>query len=124
MSIVKVIFFKFSHKIVQERCVDKMKKPNKKPKEQAGGAGCLPFFAVVAVISAILFMGSSSMKKDFNYFMRGEADIKSFISDIKESYDKNMTYPDFTFPLSGNITSPFGKRMHPITNTEEMHTGR
>lgn len=100
-----------------------MKRENKKLKEPTNGAGCLPFFVVVIVITAILFMGKSAFKKDFNYFIRGEADIKGFFSDIKNSYLENMTYPDFIMPLSGNITSPFGNRIHPITNTQEKHTG-
>lgn len=55
--------------------------------------------------------------------MRGEADIGQFLKDVTASYQKNLTYPDFIYPLDGTITSPFGERMNPITNQPEEHTG-
>ena len=85
--------------------------------------GCFPFILVAFVVAMLVFMGKNSVKKDFNYLMRGEADLKGFISETKEAYEKNMTYPDFMLPLSGNITSPFGNRIHPISKKEELHTG-
>lgn len=100
-----------------------MKRERNRKKEENKGLGCLPFFVVVVVIAVLIIMGKNSVKKDFNYILSGGADIKNFISEVKESYQKNMTYPDFIMPLNGTITSPFGKRIHPILNTEEMHTG-
>ena len=100
-----------------------MKREQKKKNETKNQMGCFPFILVVAVVATLIFMGKNSVKKDFNYLMRGEADIKGFFSETKEAYEKNMTYPDFMLPLSGNITSPFGNRIHPITKKEELHTG-
>lgn len=68
-------------------------------------------------------MGQPIWKKNIDYFMRGEADIGQFVADVKTSYQKNLTYPDFIFPLEGTITSPFGERINPITNQKEEHTG-
>ncbi len=31
--------------------------------------------------------------------------------------------PEFVMPLEGEITSPFGERIHPVFNTIKMHTG-
>ena len=90
---------------------------------KSGKMGCFPFLLVICVITVLIFLGKNSFKKDFNYLIRGEAGIKNFILEVKEAYEKNMTYPNFIMPLEGNITSPFGMRIHPITNTEEMHTG-
>lgn len=100
-----------------------MKREQKKKKETKNQTGCFPFILVAVVVAMLVFMGKNSVKKDFNYLMRGEADIKGFFYEVKDAYEKNMTYPDFILPLSGNITSPFGKRIHPIRNTEELHTG-
>lgn len=55
--------------------------------------------------------------------MRGEADIGQFMADVTASYQKNLTYPDFMYPLGGTITSAFGERLNPITNQPEQHTG-
>ena len=100
-----------------------MKREQNKKKETKNSPGCFPFILVILVIGVFIVIGKNSVKKDFNYWVRGEADIKGFITEVKEAYEKNMTYPDFIMPLSGNITSPYGKRMHPIRNTEEIHTG-
>lgn len=100
-------------------------KREKNGQSNTGGppSGCLPFFAVIAVITVIIIFGKDGFKKDFNYLMRGEADFKSFFTEIKEAYEKNMTYPDFIMPMEGNITSGFGMRKHPVTNEDSMHTG-
>ena len=100
-----------------------MKREQKKKNETKNQIGCFPFILVVAVVAMLVFIGKNSVKKDFNYLMRGEADIKGFLGEVKEAYEKNMTYPDFIIPLFGNITSPFGNRIHPIRNHEELHTG-
>jgi murein DD-endopeptidase MepM/ murein hydrolase activator NlpD len=95
----------------------------KTPQRQSGGIGCLPFLLVIIAIAVILGFTQKNIKKDFGYFTRGEADIGMFFTDIKKSYDANMTYPDFIMPLGGNVTSPFGDRINPITNQPEKHTG-
>ena len=100
-----------------------MKREQKKKSDTKNQIGCFPFILVAVVVAMLVFMGKNSVKKDFNYLMRGEADIKGFILETKEAYEKNMTYPDFMLPLQGNITSPFGHRIHPITQKEELHTG-
>lgn len=91
------------------------------PPRKAGG--CLPFLLLTATICILIAMGQNSFKKNLDYFMRGEADIRQFFSDIRASYEKNLTYPDFSYPLGGNITSPFGERLNPLTNQPEIHTG-
>lgn len=55
--------------------------------------------------------------------MRGEADVGAFFSDIQVSYQTHLTYPDFTMPVSGSITSAFGERINPLSNQPEHHTG-
>ena len=90
---------------------------------KSGGSGCLVFFLITITVVIILAFSGGSIKKDLSYLMKGDADLIGFMEDIKKSYSKNMTYPDFVTPLFGNITSPFGERIHPITNVREMHTG-
>lgn len=100
-------------------------KRERSTQNNSGGApsGCLPFFAVIFVIIFVIIFGKGGVKKDFNYLIRGEANLKGFFYDVKEAYEKNMTYPDFSFPMDGNITSDFGMRKHPITGADAMHTG-
>jgi murein DD-endopeptidase MepM/ murein hydrolase activator NlpD len=86
-------------------------------------SGCLPFFLIIIVAISLVIFSQNNFKKDFDYFMRGEANIFKVISDFKASYSENMTYPDFIMPLGGNVTSPFGERINPITNIKEIHTG-
>ena len=93
------------------------------PQKAHGGGGCLTFLLLIITVTAILTFSGGGIKKDFAYLMKGDANVFKFFDDIKKSYSENMTYPDFGIPLSGNITSAFGERIHPITNTREMHTG-
>lgn len=100
-----------------------MKNEKNIKKDEGRRYGCFPFLLAAFAVCIFVFMGKNGVKKDFNYLVRGEADIKKFFYEIKEAYEENMTYPDFSKPLSGSVTSPFGKRLHPIKGTEEMHTG-
>ncbi|MBQ7792224.1 MAG: M23 family metallopeptidase [Clostridia bacterium] len=86
-------------------------------------SGCLPFLVLTVALCAILATGQPAFHKNMDYFMRGEADIGRFVADVKNSYQKNLTYPDFILPLEGTVTSPFGERINPITNQPEIHTG-
>lgn len=86
-------------------------------------SGCLPFLVLTVALCVILAMGQPIFQKNLDYFMRGEADIGQFVADVKNSYQKNLTYPDFSLPLEGTVTSPFGERINPITNQQEIHTG-
>lgn len=86
-------------------------------------SGCLPLILLVAIILILLTITKTPWRKNLDYFMRGEADIGAFCLDMKSSYEKNLTYPDFIFPLSGAITSPFGERQSPINGQIEQHTG-
>lgn len=91
--------------------------PQKRP------AGCLPILLLLIAILVIFASGQKTVRKNADYFMRGEADIGQFLKDVTASYQTNLTYPDFIYPLEGTITSPFGERMNPITNQKEEHTG-
>ncbi|MBO5408234.1 MAG: M23 family metallopeptidase [Clostridia bacterium] len=95
--------------------------PKNEPQRKPGG--CLPLVLLAAIILILLTVGKTSWKKNLDYFMRGEADVGQFYKDIRVSYLKNLTYPDFMFPLSGAITSPFGERINPISGQTEQHTG-
>ena len=85
-------------------------------------SGCLIFFLILSVI-IFLLLGNKNFKKNLNYFMRGEANIGAFFSDIQVSYQTHLTYPDFSMPISGTVTSPFGERINPISQQPEIHTG-
>jgi bla regulator protein BlaR1 len=43
-------------------------------------------------------------------------------SDIPKQ-DEIKEEPKFRYPANGKITSPFGKRIHPLNNTETTHYG-
>ena len=100
-------------------------KRNKQTKSdtQRRHIGCLPVVMLCIAILVIFASGQKTIRKNADYFMRGEADIGQFIKDVKTSYQKYLTYPDFIFPLGGTVTSPFGERVNPITNQPEEHTG-
>lgn len=85
-------------------------------------SGCLWIFILIAVI-IFLLITNKNFQKNLDYFMRGEADVGAFFSELEVSYQTHLTYPDFMLPLSGSITSPFGERMNPFTNQAEQHTG-
>ena len=85
-------------------------------------SGCLFAVVILILIVSILF-GNKNLKKNLDYFFRGEADIGAFFSDMQVSYQTHLTYPNFQMPVSGNITSPFGERISPLTNQIEHHTG-
>jgi len=89
----------------------------------AGGSGCLIFFLLIITLISIALFAGGGIKKDLSYLLKGDANVFGFFEDIKKSYAENMTYPDFSAPLSGNITSPFGERINSITNIRENHTG-
>ena len=96
---------------------------SQKTEPQRKPIGCLPIFLLTAAIVILFAVGKTPWKKNLDYFMRGEADIGSFYKDIKVSYEKHLTYPNFTMPLLGAITSPFGERISPINGQTEQHTG-
>lgn len=64
-----------------------------------------------------------TVQRNLDYFLRGEADIGQFAKEVALSYQTHLTHPDFMRPLEGNITSPFGERISPITSEKEHHTG-
>ncbi len=100
----------------------KRTKPQKtQPQKQ--NSGCLPFLLLIVIVIALLFAGLPPLRKNLDYFLRGEADVRKFVSDVSISYQKYLTYPDFIYPLEGAITSPFGERINPLTNQQEIHTG-
>lgn len=86
-------------------------------------SGCLPFLLLTLTICVLIAMGQDGFKKNLDYFLRGEADLPQFFSDVSASYRNNLTYPDFMFPLNGTITSPFGERLNPFNGQQELHTG-
>ena len=85
-------------------------------------SGCLWIFMIIAVM-ILLLITNKNFQKNLDYFMRGEADVGAFFSDIEVSYQTHLTYPDFMMPITGSITSPFGERMNPLSNQPEHHTG-
>lgn len=85
--------------------------------------GCLPLMILAIAVVAMLAFGHPVFRKNIDYFMRGEADVGQFAAEVKTSYQKHLTYPDFIFPLPGTITSPFGERLSPISGQQEVHTG-
>ncbi len=100
-----------------------MKRTKQKAKETPKRkSGCLWIFLILAVILVFLF-NSKNFQKNLDYFLRGEADVGAFFSDVQVSYQTHLTYPDFAMPIAGEITSHFGDRINPLTNQEEIHTG-
>ena len=85
--------------------------------------GCLPIIIFILALVVILASGQTTFRKNLDYFMRGEADIGQFVKEVTASYQKNLTYPAFSYPLGGTLTSPFGERINPITQQTEQHTG-
>ena len=51
--------------------------------------------------------------------------IKSIIPEAKKTLGMEEDNNNITFimPVEGSITSPFGERVHPVFNTEKLHTG-
>ncbi len=100
-----------------------MKRTKSHPKElPKRKSGCFVLILLATVVLLLLF-GSKNFQKNLDYFLRGEADVGAFFSEIGVSYQTHLTYPDFDMPLSGTITSPFGERINPFTNQTEHHTG-
>lgn len=88
------------------------------------GGGCLTFIVIILVITTIIIFSVKSTKQGFFNIVNRSADVGAFFYDVKASYEKNITSPDFSLPLEGNITSPFGERLNPFDNdTKEKHTG-
>ena len=85
-------------------------------------SGCLWIFLIIAAI-VIFLITNKNFQKNLDYFMRGEADLGAFFSEVEVSYQTHLTYPDFMMPVSGAITSPFGERINPLSNQPEHHTG-
>ncbi|MBE7019317.1 MAG: M23 family metallopeptidase [Ruminococcaceae bacterium] len=85
-------------------------------------SGCF-LFLILLTISLLFLLGNPNFKKNLDYFLRGEANLGAFFSDMQVSYQTHLTYPDFSMPIAGNITSPFGERINPLTNQPEQHTG-
>ncbi len=85
-------------------------------------SGCLILMIFLAVLILLLF-GNKGFQKNLDYFMRGEADVGAFFSDIRVSYQTHLTYPDFSAPLTGAVTSAFGERLNPLSSQPEHHTG-
>ncbi|MBQ7950129.1 MAG: M23 family metallopeptidase [Clostridia bacterium] len=100
-------------------------KRNKQTKQpsQKHRMGCLPIVILMLSLIVILASGQTTLRKNLDYFMRGEADIGQFLKDVTASYQKNLTYPEFIYPLNGTVTSPFGERLNPLTQIAEQHTG-
>ena len=100
-----------------------MKRTKSRPKEvPKRKSGCLILFLILTIVIFLLF-GNKNFRKNLNYFMRGEADLGAFFSDVQVSYQTHLTYPDFQIPVLGTITSPFGERINPISQQPEIHTG-
>lgn len=100
-----------------------MKRTKSRPKETPKRkSGCFLSILLVTVVLLLLF-GNKGFQKNLDYFMRGEADVGAFFSELQASYQTHLTYPDFDMPLSGSITSPFGERINPFTGQTEHHTG-
>lgn len=102
-----------------------MKRPHQKQEEYiATGGGCLTFILIIILILGIIIFSIQSTKQGFFNIVNKNADVGAFFSDVKTSFEKNITSPDFSVPLEGNITSPFGERVNPNDNTtKEIHTG-
>lgn len=102
-----------------------MKRPRQKQEEYiASGGGCLTFLILILILSGIFIFAFHSTKQGFFNIINKNADVSTFVSEVKESYEKNISSPEFTVPLEGNITSPFGERINPNNqNEKEMHTG-
>ncbi len=87
-------------------------------------SGCLTAFIIFFLITVLILFSYKSLKRDISNIISGAADVNGFFEDIKHSYKKNITSPDFILPLNGNITSFFGERKSPFDeNVTEMHTG-
>ncbi len=97
---------------------------NKEQPQKAMKIGCLPFLILILIIFIIITFSYKGMKRDISNIFSGAADVECFFKDVKNSYLKNISSPDFILPLDGNITSPFGERKNPFDNTvTEKHTG-
>ena len=102
-----------------------MKRQRQKQEEYiATGGGCLTFIVIILLITFIAVFSVKSTKQGLFNVINRTADVGAFFKDVKASYEKNITSPDFSLPLDGNITSPFGERINPFdNNTKEKHTG-
>lgn len=133
MSIENAHIFKFfsycvstgqeSHQTSTEKGVISLKRTKSRTKETPKRkSGC--FFIILFFTGLLLLLfGNQNFRKNLNYFIRGEADLGAFFSDVQVSYQTHLTYPDFSMPLSGDITAPFGERTSPLTGQTEQHTG-
>lgn len=86
--------------------------------------GCLPCLIIFLIIIIVILFSYKGIKRDISNIFRGAADVECFFNDVKKSYIKNISSPDFIMPLDGNITSFFGERKSPFDeNVTENHTG-
>ncbi len=108
-----------------------MKRNERKPQKiqsneerQGVRMGCLPFIIITLLIMAVVLFSYKGIKRDVLNIISGAADVECFFKDVRYSYQKNISSPDFIMPMDGNITSPFGERQNPFDPTQkEKHTG-
>lgn len=65
------------------------------------------------------FVDIESIKKEIERTIKNTSEIKKY---LKEERDRYFSTP-MGWPVSGNITSPFGFREHPLTKSTSFHSG-
>ncbi len=107
-----------------KRNTQKLKKVQNEQTQKNIKIGCMPFLILILIILTIIIFSYKGMKRDISNIIYGAADVECFFKEVKQSYQKNISSPDFILPLDGNITSPFGERKNPFDpSLTEKHTG-
>jgi murein DD-endopeptidase MepM/ murein hydrolase activator NlpD len=88
-----------------------------------------PLITVLLILSVLVYILSSPLSFILQFFM--DDTIKAAVEEFKAANDAVVELKigtlefngDYPMPVSGEITSPYGYRIHPVTGEYKMHTG-
>ena len=97
------------------------------PKEQEMPRVNLKLLLAVLLIGAaavLKFLPDNGMQETVRSILGTTTDFKGLCADIKHVISSyTLGNPVFHMPLEGAVTSPYGERIHPVTNETSLHTG-
>ncbi len=79
---------------------------------------------LVLCLGVLKFMPQSGLQQTVHSTLRTTINVTELIADLKRVViSHTVGKPVFHPPLSGEITSPYGQRVHPVTGEAALHTG-
>ena len=88
-----------------------------------------PLITVLLILSVLVYILSSPVSFILQFFM--DDTTKAAVEEFKAANDAVVELQigelefngDYPMPVTGEITSPYGYRIHPVTGEYKMHTG-